>query len=197
MLLLSAVLVAAVSNLDNLAVGVAFGMRNKRISALPNVIIATVTTAATASAAASGHWLAHLLPPAVASALGSLVIITIGGWTVLASLRAAPPPAALQLARGAHLPCDPDKNNVMACREALALGIALSLNNVASGVGAGVAGLPPFATALLAGAFSLLCVGGGSHAGRSAGRRLLGPRASLAAGVLLLTVGAAVLTGAG
>jgi putative Mn2+ efflux pump MntP len=34
---LSAVLIAVVSNLDNLAAGVAFGMRDTRIAAAPNV----------------------------------------------------------------------------------------------------------------------------------------------------------------
>jgi putative Mn2+ efflux pump MntP len=45
---LSAVLIAAVSNLDNLAAGAAFGMRDTRIGAAPNVVIAAVTMVATA-----------------------------------------------------------------------------------------------------------------------------------------------------
>jgi putative Mn2+ efflux pump MntP len=69
------------------------------------------------------------------------------------------------------------------------------LNNVASGVGAGLAGISPLATTLLAGAFSLLCVGGGSRLGWAIGRQLFGSRASVVAGLTLAGVGVAALTG--
>jgi putative Mn2+ efflux pump MntP len=84
---LSAVLIAAVSNLDNLAAGVAFGMRDTRIAAAPNVVIAVVTMAATAGAMTFGHVLSRVLPPSLAAALGASIISAIGVWTVLASLQ--------------------------------------------------------------------------------------------------------------
>jgi hypothetical protein len=84
---LSAVLIAAVSNLDNLTVGVAFGMRESRIAAAPNVVIAAVTMAAIAGAMTSGHALSRVLPPFLAAAVGASIIGAIGVWTVLASLR--------------------------------------------------------------------------------------------------------------
>ncbi len=197
MLSISVILIAAVSNLDNFAVGVAFGMRGQKIAATPNVIIATVTMAGTGSAIASGHWLSRLLPSTVASALGSLIIITIGAWTILGSLTTPRAPGGVEAHRSVSLPRNQDGNNDISPRDAVVLGIALSLNNVGSGIGAGVAGIPLVTTTLLAGAFSLLFIRGGSHAGRSAGQRLLGPRAPLAAGLLLLPVGSAMLAGAG
>jgi hypothetical protein len=45
----SAVLVAAVSNLDNLAAGFAYGVRDRRIGVVPNAVIAAVTMAGTGS----------------------------------------------------------------------------------------------------------------------------------------------------
>ncbi len=51
------------------------------------------------------------------------------------------------------------------------LGGALAINNIGAGVGAGVAGVSPLATTLLAGWLSLVFVGGGSGA---AGRLVLG-----------------------
>ena len=93
MLWLPAVLIAAVSNLDNLAVGVAFGMRGTRITAAPNLIIAAVTMTATAAAMTSGRALADLIPSVLAASLGSVIIIAIGAWTVPASLSAVRAPA--------------------------------------------------------------------------------------------------------
>ena len=82
-------------------------------------------------------------------------------------------------------------------RDALVLVAALSLNNLAAGVGAGISGIPPLAPTLLAGALSLLCIGGGSRGGLSIGRRLGGRPASLIAGVILLGVGASIISGIG
>ena len=85
---------------------------------------------------------------------------------------------------------------MLSWREAVLLAIALSLNNVGTGVGAGIAGIPPLMTTVLAGAFSLLCVGGGSQVGRLAGP-LVGRHARLVAGLGLVCLGGAMLAGAG
>jgi putative Mn2+ efflux pump MntP len=82
-------------------------------------------------------------------------------------------------------------------REALVLGVGLSLNNVGSGVGAGIAGISPLATTLLAGALSLICVGGGSRVGWPVGRLVVGHHSPLVAGLVLVVVGTATLSGAG
>jgi putative Mn2+ efflux pump MntP len=67
---LSAVLVATVSNLDNLGAGVAFGLRETRITALPNAVIAALTMTATAAAMLSGHSLSSVFSASVAAARG-------------------------------------------------------------------------------------------------------------------------------
>ncbi|MBV8958574.1 MAG: hypothetical protein JO087_07385, partial [Actinobacteria bacterium] len=66
------------SNLDNCTVGVAYGIRDRRIAAIPNLIIALLTMAATAGAMTFGRELSMLVAPAVASALGTAIIIGIG-----------------------------------------------------------------------------------------------------------------------
>ena len=204
MLWLSAVLIAAVSNLDNLAAGVAFGMRDTRIAAAPNVVIAAVTMAATAGAMTSGRALSRVLPPSLAAALGASIISAIGIWTVLASLQFVRLPASSsEPGRGRPqssrrlLTVKLDRKKAISLHQALVLGVALSLNNAVTGAGAGVAGISPLATTLLAGALSLICVGGGSRVGLSLGRLVGGRWASLIAGLILLGVGAMILSGTG
>jgi putative Mn2+ efflux pump MntP len=80
--------IAAVSNVDNLAVGFAFGMRDMRIAMSSNLVIAAVTMAGTAAAMTSGHAISQLMSLSLAAAAGSLIIIAMGVGTVLASLRA-------------------------------------------------------------------------------------------------------------
>ncbi len=205
MLWLSAVLVATVSNLDNLAAGVAFGMRRTRIAAAPNVVIAAVTMAATAGAMTSGRGLAHVLAPSLASALGASIVGAIGVWTVLGSPRALRVPASWPErgtgrfwgVRYRYGVTGELGRKAISLREGLVLGVALSLNNAATGVGAGVAGVSPLATTLLAGGLSLICIGGGARAGLALGRFVGDSRASLVAGLILLGVAAMILAGAG
>lgn len=193
MLWLYAVLIAGVSNLDNLAVGVASGLRDRRIAVAPNVIIAAVTMVGTAGAMVFGRALSRLMSLGLASVLGSLIIIAIGAVTIVASLHAVSQPAfvpKIAQRRRAGAPTE-----ALAWREALLLGVGLSLNNVGAGIGAGVARVQPLATTALAGAFSLLCVGGGSKLGSSVARVVTGERAQLIGGLVLVAVGGVTLLG--
>lgn len=101
MLWLSAVLIATVSNLDNLGVGTAFGMRDTPVSALANLIIAAVTMAATAIAMTFGRALSQLIAPSIGSALGSAIIIAVGAGTVTTWIRTIRTPARSPIPAGA------------------------------------------------------------------------------------------------
>lgn len=194
MLWLFAVLVAIVSNLDNLTVGFAFGMRGQPVTAMPNLLIATITMTATAAAMSSGRALADVLPSTLVSVAGGSLILAVGAVTVIVSggaLRRPTSDAFPGVARPAGVR---GSGSALSFRNALPIGVALSLNNLGTGVGAGVAGVSPLATTVLAGAFSLICVGGGSHIGQSVSLRL-GPRAPLIGGIALIGLGAAMLSG--
>lgn len=191
--LLRAVLIAALSNLDNLGVGVALGIRGTRVAAIPSLIIAAITMAGTAAAMLSGRALSKLVASSTAASLGALIIIGVGAATVLAALIARR--ASTRSRRDLSVQARRNETGFTSYREALVLGVALSANNVGSGIGAGVVGIPPLATTLLAGAFSLLCIGGGSSAGRFLGRPLLGDRGPLVSGLALLAVGIGMLSG--
>ena len=196
MLWLSAVIIAAVSNLDNLGVGTAFAMRDRPVSASPNLIIAAVTMAATAIAMTFGRALSQLIAPSVGSALGSAIIIAVGAWTVITWIRANRGPSRSPVPADAPPTNLLQRDTITPC-EALALGAALSMNNLGAGVGAGAVGAPALATTLLAGTFSVLAVGGGSRIGCYFGRSLFGRGAPLIAGLILLAVGSVTLPGVG
>lgn len=219
MLLVAAVLIAFISNLDNLTVGLSFGMRSTRIATGANAIIAGVTMVATWLAMVLGSAIVRTVPASVVDLLGGLVLIGIGAVTILGAARvlrqvtdqqAASPSIERLGARRAStgrkqarhgpigrrlravLEVDLEHRGSISAREAIVLGIALSANNVATGVGAGASGVSPLATTLLAGVLSLVCVGGGSTLGSSVLARLLGRVAPLVAGVLLIAIGAVI-----
>ena len=169
-------------------------MRGTRIPIAANLVIAALTMAGTAGAMTFGHAVSHLVAPSLATDAGSLIIIGIGMGTAVGSIRALRAPVGAETDRhassGSH-----GGNREISCCAAVPIGVALSLNNIGSGVGAGIAGISPVATTLLAGAFSLICVGAGSRVGWSAGRAVAGRQAGLVAGVVLVGVGAAAMLG--
>jgi putative sporulation protein YtaF len=189
---LAALLIGVVSNLDNLGVGVAFGIRGTRIDAMANLIVAGITMAVTAGSVTCGHVLSKIFPAAVTGWLGPLIIIGIGIGTALPSARMSRRPAPSQVPSGApaHLR---DVDDIISWREAIVLGVALAVNNLGTGVGAGVSGIPASPTIVSAGLLSLAAFGGGSLFGRRFGRLVLGRYAPLIAGMLLLAVGTAML----
>jgi putative Mn2+ efflux pump MntP len=150
---------------------------------------ASVTMVGTAGAITSGHALARLLQPSAAGALGPVIIGSIGVMTVVASRSPVREPAARMCRLRGPL-------KTLSWQEAVLLAIALSLNNVGTGVGAGIAGIPPVMTTALAGAFSIMSVGGGSRIGRVTGP-LVGRHARLIAGLGLVCLGGAMLAGVG
>ena len=87
-LLLAAVLVAIAPSLDKLTVGTAFGIRGTKIATGPNLIIAGVTMAAMAGAMAFGRALTMLMPAETTLVLGSLILIVLGVWIVVARILA-------------------------------------------------------------------------------------------------------------
>jgi putative sporulation protein YtaF len=190
----AAVLIGLVSNFDNLGAGLALGVRGSKIDAVTNLIIAGLTMVATGAAMTCGHALSKLLPSAVTGWLGPLIIIAIGIGTTCTSLETSLPGRSV-FVRWAARRSPRQIDEVISRREAMVLGAALALNNLATGIGAGVSGVPALATTVSAGLISLACVGGASHLGRLSGRSLLGRHAPLVAGTILLAVGAAMLPG--
>ena len=87
-------LIAAVSNLDNLAAGVALGLRGTRIAPAPNVLIAGVTMVGTAGAITFGHALSRLVGASLSSSVGAVIIVSIGVVTVAASRASVSEPTA-------------------------------------------------------------------------------------------------------
>lgn len=195
---LAAVAIALTSNIDNLAAGLSLGLRSTRISITSNFIIAIISMLSTDLSMYLGHSIARLIPTSLIDMLGGLVIATIGFITILGSRHKFKMTLKVSNMRistwiGRILKNQPNQepkhNETVSLRDTLLLGIALSCNNVATGVAAGASGISMLVTSVLVGIFSLILVGAGSKLGSTAAMRLFGRFAPLIAGILLVGVG--------
>ncbi|BAZ11693.1 manganese efflux pump MntP [Calothrix sp. NIES-4071] len=79
---LSAFLLAIASNVDNFAVGVAYGVKKLKIGFATNLFIAFVSATGTYLSIAVGTDINHYLSTSVSNALGTLVLVAVGVWSI-------------------------------------------------------------------------------------------------------------------
>lgn len=201
----AAALIAVTVSLDNLAVGVALGLRSIRVSVVANVVIAVMTTVGTGAAMGLGAEVTRYVPGSVDRLVAGLLLAGIGAWMTLTGIaglrRPSTSASALTSAGRRSALRDPHAavrarpaGAALTMREALVLGVALALNNIAAGVPAGAAGLSPVLVSVVAGLLSLLCVGGGARLVTTFMVRVTGRYAPVLAGVLLVVVGVVAVT---
>jgi len=194
---LGIVWVSLANNLDTMAVGASYGVGKIRIRWLANLWMGTVQLGITAAAVYFGQWLAHWVSHAAAHIASGTVFSGLGLWMLLPSFRRASPeptrpgsgvPRVLRLLQEPQL-ADRDSSREIDLAEATLLGLALSLNNIAGGVSAGLIHLDPLAVALCSAAISCLVVELGNRSGRWLAGSATSDRAQVVAGLLLVAFG--------
>jgi len=190
MSLVTSFLIAGAANLDNGGVGVAYGLRKIRIPIGPNILIAAVAAGGALVFGLIGERAATLLPLWADSWIGAFVIIGVGVWVLIgdAMTRRVPRgPFAGVLAKPAT--ADADHSGDISLRESLLLSVALGINAWAGGLGAGLLGLGLWPVVAGVGIMSMLMLAVGVSLGSDVLGRLLGTRATLMAGLLLIGIG--------
>jgi putative sporulation protein YtaF len=215
--ILSIVLLAVSVSLDSLAVGVVYGLRKIRLPWSSNLLIAFLTGLGTFAAMKAGACIFTLMPPEWAAYISSGVMAGAGLWVILQSRgkqgdgssasitgeskRTVSPGECVPLVTfeikflgllirilKEPVAVDRDCSGAIDFKEACVLGLALTLNNLAGGLGGGMLGLDPGTTALLALATSLFFFIIGLKVGQTFISRWIGERSALIAGLALIAI---------
>ncbi|CAM3930667.1 sporulation membrane protein YtaF [Cohnella lubricantis] len=194
---------AVSSSIDNLGVGISYGIRGIRIGLLSNLVMAVVCFICSEAGIRFGGWLSAVLPGVMPVAIGAFMLTIIGFRIILMAIPRTPPSgqaegakrrkAGNRLERMLQNPetADFDRSGEIGIGEAVVLGIALSANAITNGLGAGLLGLSPLAISLAAAAGSFITVWAGVAIGRRAanvriGRFTLGQFGTLLSGVIIV-----------
>ena len=191
-------LIGIATNLDNLGVGLVYGLRRIKVPPSSNLAIALTALLFGYTSALAGTTLRHLLAGSLANLLGALLLIGMGAWIMLAQEAGEPAPgneqapsnqpSVLAILRRPEQ-ADQDDSRVISLREALYLGVAVSLNCLANGLSAGLWRLGALPTALTMACFSYATIWLGTWLGARYGAAWLGKKAAVLAGCLLLLLG--------
>lgn len=198
------ILIGIAANLDNLGVGIAYGVLNIKISHMANLIIAVISFIATWLAAKAGEVISLYLSPQMAVIIGALLLCGVGTWVIsqpiITAYKMNQPIIDLQIfntkiymgpAEILRYPerIDLDNSRDIGYWEAVLLGIALSINALAGGLYAGTAGISSLLQASLVGMISLFTIGIGCYFGKRYAAEQLGNYATIVSGTLLIVIG--------
>lgn len=205
--LLPILLLAISSNSDNVVVGVAYGFARIKVPFTSNLLIAGVTALGTLASMWIGQVIGSNMDPKLAGAVGGSIIAVLGGWVVFQSIRSAAhetggqvsanqsPPLRAGILRKLILtlenPLGADRNcsRQIELKESWALAMALSLNNVANGIAAGMLRMNPALTTLFVMVFSVVTLLAGLAVGYQFGKRSVGSLSGVISGLLLVVLG--------
>lgn len=173
---IAAALLGIATNLDNLLLGVVYGLRGKRIGHRQNLCIAAGSAVASFLCCYLASFCINLgrLP----KYLGATLLILLGIWPMLPKKEKEG--AATENA-------DDTGQDTVSWTETLTLTGALALNCLVASFGAGLTGMDALPVALLVGGFSFLAVWAGNTLGRVAKVGVRAERLNwLASGVMIL-----------
>lgn len=198
--LLSSIIFAATVNIDNFAVGVAYGIKKIKIGILSNLIIALISGTGTFLSMSLGLFINKIIPSAVSNLLGSIILIGIGFWFIIDFLyKNFKKKVQNSYDKNNHFICieildnpekaDTDKSGHIDNKESIALALALSLNNLGLGMGSSISGANIIVTSLLTFIFSIPTIIIGYNLGNSIFSKLFREYTSLISGIIIVLFG--------
>lgn len=191
------------SSIDNLGVGISYGIKGIQIGIWANLIITVICFLFSEVGILFGKWLSLVIPGVFPVFFGAFLLIIIG---IRIILLAAPNKNKVYLEKEdlkdiTSVKTNPkdserseiDKSGEIGLKEACILGIALSANSVTNGISAGLFGLSPLVISLTAavGSFLMVWIGvllGCKVAEIKIGSFTLGQFGTIISGIILLLI---------
>lgn len=147
--LISAILFGLSANLDNIAIGISYGLKKIHISFFKVFMISIFTTLFTFISMFLGKYLVNLLNENIANSIGAYILIILGTYTILKE-------CIIKL-RYRHKRIKNEKPiKPIDFKELMTLILILSTNNIAAGIAASAAGINILLTTIFSFIFSFL-----------------------------------------
>lgn len=167
-------------NLDSIGVGISYGLRKIHIATSASIIIALFSVLYAALALCAGSLLTRVLPDWMGKTAGSAILLILGVSICISAFRPArsrtvktersfairPLGVTISIVRD-PIACDFDGSRRIDPREAIYLGLALSLDSIGVGIGAGLSGITAWFLPPIIGLLQFLFLTLGSILGKS------------------------------
>lgn len=186
---ISAVLFALSANMDNVPLGIAYGIRGIKISFARNLLIALITSIGTLVSMSFGTVITLFIKKETAAIIGCSILILMGLWFIAGFFRKRLKKKKTAQEEESQEVGDAKKSKQMTTRQSLGLALVLMVNNMAFGIGANIAGLPIILTSICTFLCSMLLLICGIKLGLKASSERLGTYSELISGILIVILG--------
>lgn len=196
-IILSALLFSISSNLDNIVVGMAYGIKKIKIPWFPNIIIAFITSLGTFLSMIVGSYISDFLPSSISNSIGATIIILLGVYFLIQSIlniikQKKSKEIALKdindMVEYAEK-SDLDKSGDISIKESIFVALGLTINNLGNGIAASITGVSIHFTVLFTFILSIVLISSGEAIGHHVIGRFCGKYAPLISGILLIILG--------
>lgn len=164
------------SSIDNFGVGVSYGISKIRIGFMPNTIIAIIALVFSLIGIYFGHYIAKVMPGTLSTVVAALFVFIIGVRIILITFQAKRRSRdAMKASQGTSRSinqyldhpeqADKDQSGEISVVESLVLGVAVSMNALTNGLGAGLMKLSPITVSLMTAVFSFIAIWSGVSLG--------------------------------
>ena len=143
-MLISCVLLAISVSIDALGIGITYGLKNTRISICSIFILCILSLFFTSISISLGNELLSILPHLYVKIIGCIILFVIGIAIICQALK------------NKNLSYDLDNSQKIEWKEAILLGIALSIDSIGVGIGSSLLGLTTLFFPILVASFQLL-----------------------------------------
>ena len=128
-MIFNCILLALSVSIDSLGIGIPYGLKKTKITIISNIILFAISFCITCGSIFLGHYISTLFSPTISTILGSSFLIILGVYNIYKTINKP------------LTDYDIDHSNNIDAKEAIFLGLALSIDSACVGIGSGIIGI--------------------------------------------------------
>lgn len=182
--LISGALFSISANIDNIPIGLSYGVKKTHISVFKNILICMITSIVTFLSMLIGQNISKFFDIKIANILGSFLLILLGVYPIAKSIFLKEKNDRLN---------KNDKNilthNNISVKELLLIIVTLSLNNIAAGIAASITGVNIICTTICTFVFGTVFLYIGNNLGKRINNKPVEKYSELISSFILILIG--------
>ena len=187
--LLSGALFSISANIDNIPIGLSYGVKKIHISILKNIIICVFTSCATFLSMIIGQNIANLFDIKITNMIGSILLILLGIYPIFKKLYKICKKNERCIKEIKQKRKPRQNNNYITLKELIAIILTLSLNNIAAGIAASITGVNVISTTICTFIFGSIFLFIGNNLGKKINNKLVEKYSEIISSIILILIG--------
>ena len=182
--LISGALFSISANIDNIPIGLSYGVKKTHISILKNILICIITSIVTFLSMLIGQNISKFFDIKITNILGSILLFFLGIYPIAKNIFIKEKNDRLNENEKNIL-----MNNDISIKELLLIIITLSLNNIAAGIAASITGVNILCTTICTFVFGTIFLYIGNNLGKRINNKLVEKYSELISSFILILIG--------